>query len=142
MTARKKCSWILFRARMDQGRQRIKTEHKRSLFELKKKNSFFLFLLQFDYVNFWVLLCFGYSLFYTFTIGFNDDGDEVTCGWLELLICGDRGSGMDMLQSSYPRMKTLQENSIISFNAVFKVSRKSLFWSSKSPVVEMSKSNL
>ena len=107
-----------------------------------KKISFFLFLLQFDYVNFWVLLCFGYSLFYTFTIGFNDDGDEVTCGWLELLICGDRGSGMDMLQSSYPRMKTLQENSIISFNAVFKVSRKSLFWSSKLPVVEMSKSNL
>ena len=28
---------------------------------------------------------------------FNDDSDEVTCGWLELLICGDRGSGMDML---------------------------------------------
>ena len=73
---------------------------------------------------------------------FNDDSDEVTCGWLELLICGDRGSGMDMLQSSNPRMKTLQENSIISFNAAFKVSHESLFWSSKSPVVEMSKSSL
>ena len=34
---------------------------------------------------------------------------------------------MDMLQSSNPRMKTLQENSIISFNAAFKVSHESLF---------------
>uniref|UniRef100_A0A7N2LDU3 Uncharacterized protein n=1 Tax=Quercus lobata TaxID=97700 RepID=A0A7N2LDU3_QUELO len=74
--------------------------------------------------------------------GFNDDSDEVTYGWLELLIRGDRGSGMDILQSSDPRMKTLQENSIISFNAAFKVSRESLFWSSKSLVVEMSKSSL
>ena len=73
---------------------------------------------------------------------FNEDSDEVTCGWLELLICDDKGSGMDMLQSSNPRMKTLQENSIISFNAAFKVSHESLFWSSKSPVVEMSKSSL
>ena len=81
-------------------------------------------------------------MFYTFTIGFNDDSDEVTRGWLELLICGDRGSGMDMLQSSNPRMKTLQENSIISFNVAFKVSHESLFWGSKSSVMEVSKSSL
>ena len=89
-----------------------------------------------------VACCFGYSLFYTFTIGFNDDSDEVTCGWLEFLIRGDRGSGMDMLQSSDPRMKTLQENSILSFNAAFKVSHESLFWGSKSSIVEMSKTSL
>ena len=58
------------------------------------------------------------------------------------MIRGDRGSGIDMLQSSDPRMKTLQENSIISFNAAFKVSLESLFWSNKSPVAEMSKSSL
>ena len=81
-------------------------------------------------------------LFYAFTIGFNDDNDEVTCGQLEFMIRGGKDSGMDMLQSSSPRMKTLQENSILSFNASFKVSHESLFWGSKSPVVKMSKSSL
>ena len=87
-------------------------------------------------------MCFDYLLFYTFAIGFNDDNDEVTCGQLEFMIRGDKDSGMDMLQSSSPRMKTLQENSILSFNAAFQGSHKSLFWGSKSLIVEISKSSL
>ncbi|GMY26602.1 glycerophosphodiester phosphodiesterase GDPD1, chloroplastic-like isoform X1 [Fagus crenata] len=54
--------------------------------------------------------------------GVNDDGDEVKCGYKfpKFVVMGHRGSGMNMLESSDPRMKTIKENSILSFNAAAK----------------------
>ena len=41
--------------------------------------------------------------------GVNDDGDEVKCGYkfLKFVVMGHRGSGMNMLESSDPRIKTM-----------------------------------
>lgn len=38
----------------------------------------------------------------------------------KFIIIGHRGSGMNMLQSSNPRMKSIKENTIISFNEAAK----------------------
>jgi len=56
-------------------------------------------------------------------IGVNDDGDdEVKFGYNlpKFMVIGHRGSGMNILQSCDPRMKSIQENSILSFNAASK----------------------
>ena len=56
-------------------------------------------------------------------IGVNDDGDdEVKFGYSlpKFMVIGHRGSGMNILQSCDPRMKSIQENSILSFNAASK----------------------
>ncbi|KAK7827681.1 glycerophosphodiester phosphodiesterase GDPD1, chloroplastic isoform X1 [Quercus suber] len=55
--------------------------------------------------------------------GVNDDGDdEVKFGYNlpKFMVIGHRGSGMNILQSCDPRMKSIQENSILSFNAASK----------------------
>ncbi|KAK4597530.1 hypothetical protein RGQ29_015167 [Quercus rubra] len=55
--------------------------------------------------------------------GVNDDGDdEVKFGYSlpKFMVIGHRGSGMNILQSCDPRMKSIQENSILSFNAASK----------------------
>lgn len=53
----------------------------------------------------------------------DDDGDEVQCGYefSKFTVMGHRGFGMNMLQSSVPRMKSFKENSILSFNAAAKL---------------------
>ena len=38
----------------------------------------------------------------------------------KFVVVGHRGSGMNVLQSSDPRMKAIKENSIVSFNAAAK----------------------
>ena len=56
-------------------------------------------------------------------IDVNDDGDdEVKFGYSlpKFMVIGHRGSGMNILQSCDPRMKSIQENSILSFNAASK----------------------
>ncbi len=65
-------------------------------------------------------MCFGFVVL--LYIGVNDDGDEVKCGYKfpKFVVMGHRGSGMNMLESSDPRMKTIKENSILSFNAAAK----------------------
>ncbi|XP_030957190.1 glycerophosphodiester phosphodiesterase GDPD1, chloroplastic-like isoform X1 [Quercus lobata] len=55
--------------------------------------------------------------------GVNYDGDdEVKFGYNlpKFMVIGHRGSGMNILQSCDPRMKSIQENSILSFNAASK----------------------
>ena len=41
--------------------------------------------------------------------GVNDDGDEIKCGYkfLKFVVMGHRGSGMNKLESSDPRIKTM-----------------------------------
>ncbi|PRQ39827.1 putative glycerophosphodiester phosphodiesterase [Rosa chinensis] len=49
----------------------------------------------------------------------HDEGVETKCGfkWPKFVVMGHRGSGMNMLQSSDDRMKSIKENSIRSFNS-------------------------
>lgn len=49
----------------------------------------------------------------------HDEGVETKCGfkWPKFVVMGHRGSGMNMLQSSDNRMKSIKENSIRSFNS-------------------------
>ncbi|GAY36796.1 hypothetical protein CUMW_024610 [Citrus unshiu] len=51
--------------------------------------------------------------------GVNEDGDETKSGYKfpKFVVMGHRGSGMNMLQSSDQRMKSIKENTILSFNA-------------------------
>ncbi|KAH9709795.1 glycerophosphodiester phosphodiesterase GDPD3 [Citrus sinensis] len=51
--------------------------------------------------------------------GVNEDGDETKSGYKfpKFVVMGHRGSGMNMLQSSDQRMKSMKENTILSFNA-------------------------
>lgn len=51
--------------------------------------------------------------------GVNEDGDEAKSGFKfqKFVAMGHRGSGMNMLQSSDQRMKTIKENTILSFNS-------------------------
>ncbi|KAJ4711464.1 Glycerophosphodiester phosphodiesterase [Melia azedarach] len=51
--------------------------------------------------------------------GFQTDGDEAKSGFKfqKFVAMGHRGSGMNMLQSSDQRMKTIKENTILSFNS-------------------------
>ncbi|XP_062149940.1 glycerophosphodiester phosphodiesterase GDPD1, chloroplastic-like isoform X1 [Alnus glutinosa] len=54
----------------------------------------------------------------------DDDGDQVKCGYEfspNFMVMGHRGFGMNMLQSSDPRMKSFKENSILSFNSAAKL---------------------
>jgi glycerophosphodiester phosphodiesterase len=54
----------------------------------------------------------------------DDDGDPVKCGYEfspNFMVMGHRGFGMNMLQSSDPRMKSFKENSILSFNSAAKL---------------------
>lgn len=54
-----------------------------------------------------------------FCLGVNGDGDEVTGSFKfpKFVVMGHRGSGMNMLQSSDKRMKSIKENTILAFNA-------------------------
>lgn len=49
----------------------------------------------------------------------HDEGVETKCGfkWPKFVVMGHRGSGMNVLQSSDNRMKSIKENSIRSFNS-------------------------
>ncbi|KAL9421119.1 hypothetical protein AB3S75_038643 [Citrus x aurantiifolia] len=51
--------------------------------------------------------------------GVNEDGDETKSGYKfpKFVVMGHRGSGMNTLQSSDQRMKSIKENTILSFNA-------------------------
>ncbi|KAH9774161.1 glycerophosphodiester phosphodiesterase GDPD1 [Citrus sinensis] len=51
--------------------------------------------------------------------GVNEDCDETKSGYKfpKFVVMGHRGSGMNMLQSSDQRMKSIKENTILSFNA-------------------------
>lgn len=53
----------------------------------------------------------------------DDDGEEVKCGYefSNFMVMGHRGCGMNMVQSSDPRMKSFKENSILSFNLAAKL---------------------
>ncbi|XP_059447822.1 glycerophosphodiester phosphodiesterase GDPD1, chloroplastic-like isoform X1 [Corylus avellana] len=56
--------------------------------------------------------------------GVNDHGgEEGKCGYefSKFTVMGHRGCGMNMVQSSVPRMEFLKENSILSFNAAAKL---------------------
>ena len=48
-----------------------------------------------------------------------DEGEETKWGykWPKFVVMGHRGSGMNMLQSSDAKLKSIKENSILSFNA-------------------------
>lgn len=48
----------------------------------------------------------------------NGEGEEIKKGYNfgKFVVMGHRGSGMNMLQSSDGRMKSIKENSILSFN--------------------------
>ncbi|KAF5746403.1 hypothetical protein HS088_TW06G00574 [Tripterygium wilfordii] len=50
------------------------------------------------------------------------DGENTRCAYkfTKFVVMGHRGSGMNMLQSSDRRMKSIKENSILSFNAAAK----------------------
>ena len=52
-------------------------------------------------------------------IGFNED-EICAYKFPKFLVMGHRGSGMNMLQSPDPRMKSIKENSILSFNEAAK----------------------
>ncbi|XP_044488837.1 glycerophosphodiester phosphodiesterase GDPD1, chloroplastic-like [Mangifera indica] len=54
-----------------------------------------------------------------FRNGVNGDGDEVKGSFKfpKFVVMGHRGSGMNMLQSSDKRMKSIKENTILAFNA-------------------------
>ncbi|KAH1098489.1 hypothetical protein J1N35_015410 [Gossypium stocksii] len=56
-----------------------------------------------------------------FRAGVNDD-KICECNIPKFLVVGHRGNGMNMLQSPDPRMKSIKENSIISFNEAAKFS--------------------
>ncbi|MBA0881703.1 hypothetical protein Goshw_023593 [Gossypium schwendimanii] len=56
-----------------------------------------------------------------FRAGVNDD-KICECNIPKFLIVGHRGNGMNMLQSPDPRMKSIKENSILSFNEAAKFS--------------------
>ncbi|CAN6551005.1 unnamed protein product [Malus baccata var. baccata] len=51
--------------------------------------------------------------------GVKDEGEETKWGykWPKFVVMGHRGSGMNMLQSSDAKLKSIKENSILSFNA-------------------------
>ncbi|CAL1413618.1 unnamed protein product [Linum trigynum] len=49
------------------------------------------------------------------------EGEETIGLITKLVVMGHRGSGMNMLQSPDPRMKSLKENSLLSFNAAAKL---------------------
>lgn len=55
-------------------------------------------------------------------LGVIGEGEEIKKGYNlgKFVVVGHRGSGMNMLQSSDARMKSIKENSILSFNAVVK----------------------
>ncbi|XP_015881656.3 glycerophosphodiester phosphodiesterase GDPD1, chloroplastic [Ziziphus jujuba] len=52
------------------------------------------------------------------SVGVNGEGEEIKKGYNlgKFVVMGHRGSGMNMLQSSDGRMKSIKENSILSFN--------------------------
>ncbi|TYJ43643.1 hypothetical protein E1A91_A03G166800v1 [Gossypium mustelinum] len=54
-----------------------------------------------------------------FRAGVNDD-KICECNIPKFLVVGHRGNGMNMLQSPDPRMKSIKENSILSFNEAAK----------------------
>ncbi|XP_039017904.1 glycerophosphodiester phosphodiesterase GDPD1, chloroplastic-like [Hibiscus syriacus] len=54
-----------------------------------------------------------------FRAGVNDE-EECKCKIPKFLVMGHRGNGMNMLQSSDPRMKSIKENSLLSFNEAAK----------------------
>ncbi|MBA0586356.1 hypothetical protein Gorai_017099 [Gossypium raimondii] len=56
-----------------------------------------------------------------FRAGVNDD-KICECNIPKFLVVGHRGNGMNMLQSPDPRMKSIKENSILSFNEAAKFS--------------------
>ncbi|CAI0627429.1 unnamed protein product [Linum tenue] len=49
------------------------------------------------------------------------EGEETIGSITKFVVMGHRGSGMNMLQSPDPRMKSLKENSLLSFNAAAKL---------------------
>ncbi|KAL5760263.1 hypothetical protein ACOSP7_018776 [Xanthoceras sorbifolium] len=57
-----------------------------------------------------------------FNKGVSDDGDDTKrkFEFPKFMVMGHRGSGMNMLQSSDRRMKSMKENSILSFNSASK----------------------
>lgn len=99
-----------------------------------KCNHIFLFLsfmsllfLDFCMVLFCLVGSFWWMIFFLF--GFfcfpgvnNHEGDrDCTFKFPKFVVMGHRGSGMNMLQSSDKRMKSIKENSILSFNAAAKL---------------------
>lgn len=56
-----------------------------------------------------------------FRAGVNDE-KICECNIPKFLVVGHRGNGMNMLQSPDPRMKSIKENSILSFNEAAKFS--------------------
>ncbi|OMO99561.1 Glycerophosphoryl diester phosphodiesterase [Corchorus olitorius] len=55
-----------------------------------------------------------------FSTGVNEDEEKSGYKFEKFVVMGHRGSGMNMLQSADPRMKSIKENFILSFDEAAK----------------------
>lgn len=67
--------------------------------------------------NSWKFTClFQISNFYYLVLGVEDDKKQEAFVFPKFVVMGHRGFGMNMLQSPDEKMKSIKENSILSFN--------------------------